>query len=283
MFTTASSLGCSTISFRRLPLEEALATIDGLGFQEIDLGALPGVCDHVPFPLDGATVAAIADVVASSGLSVRTVNADPGDLNGPGNDLAARSDDLHAVCRLAGVLGARAVVLPCGRQDIAAARSLDEDLDEVVAGLMHAAAVARAEGLRLLVEAPHSKRLCWNLDRTRLLLDRLPASIAGLVLDVSHIQSVGEDPVAWVHEVASRVEHVHLRDARPGDINVSIGRGDVDFAAVLGALADERYAGSISLELETHDVGEDEREAAAAAARDLIGQLDYSPSRRRAR
>ena len=45
-------LGCSTISFRHLPLPQALATIAELGFAEIDLGALPGVCDHVPYVLD---------------------------------------------------------------------------------------------------------------------------------------------------------------------------------------------------------------------------------------
>ena len=43
-----SRLGCSTISFRHQRLPEALATISALGFTEIDLGALPGVCDHVP-------------------------------------------------------------------------------------------------------------------------------------------------------------------------------------------------------------------------------------------
>ena len=37
-----SRQGCSTISFRHLALDEALAQIAELGFPEIDLGALPG-------------------------------------------------------------------------------------------------------------------------------------------------------------------------------------------------------------------------------------------------
>jgi sugar phosphate isomerase/epimerase len=37
-----SRLGCSTISFRLLALDEAPAQIAELGFLEIDLGALPG-------------------------------------------------------------------------------------------------------------------------------------------------------------------------------------------------------------------------------------------------
>ena len=45
-------LGCSTISFRHLDLDEALSWIAALGFTSIDLGALPGVCDHVPYVLD---------------------------------------------------------------------------------------------------------------------------------------------------------------------------------------------------------------------------------------
>ena len=58
-------LGCSTISFRHQPLPQALATIAGLGFAEIDLGALPGVCDHVPYVLDDAAVDDVAATVAA--------------------------------------------------------------------------------------------------------------------------------------------------------------------------------------------------------------------------
>lgn len=76
-------LGCSTISFRHLDLPTALQTIAGLGFTEIDLGALPGVCDHVPFVLDADAVDRVADEVAISGLRVRSVNCDIGDLDAP--------------------------------------------------------------------------------------------------------------------------------------------------------------------------------------------------------
>ena len=78
-----SRLGCSTISFRHQPLPEALATIAGLGFTEIDLGALPGVCDHVPYVLDMTAVEDVARTVIASGLQVRSINGDIGDLNVP--------------------------------------------------------------------------------------------------------------------------------------------------------------------------------------------------------
>ena len=69
-------VGCSSISFRARPLRDALDVINGLGFTEIDLGALPGVCDHVPYDLTPAAVEQVADDIAASGLSVRSVNGD---------------------------------------------------------------------------------------------------------------------------------------------------------------------------------------------------------------
>ena len=66
-----SRLGCSSISFRHQDLSTALRTIADLGFEEIDLGALPGVCDHVPYELDLAAVAACG----GRGRGLRTAGA----------------------------------------------------------------------------------------------------------------------------------------------------------------------------------------------------------------
>ena len=59
-------LGCSSISFRHQELPAALRTMAELGFEEIDLGALPGVCNHVPFQLDAATSAETVATAAAS-------------------------------------------------------------------------------------------------------------------------------------------------------------------------------------------------------------------------
>lgn len=111
-----SRLGCSTISFRHQPLDEAVATIAELGFSEIDLGALPGVCDHVPYVLDDAAVRQVAATVAASGLRVRSINGDIGDLNAElsADEAAARRRHLDMLVALAAATGARALVLPCG-------------------------------------------------------------------------------------------------------------------------------------------------------------------------
>jgi sugar phosphate isomerase/epimerase len=139
----SSRLGCSTISFRHQNLAQALATIAGLGFREIDLGALPGVCDHVPYVLDEAAVDEVSATVAASGLTVRSINGDIGDLNAPlDTDQRARVRHLNMLVALASATGARALVLPCGALTHEPVSTLDEDLDLVADELTAAAHIA---------------------------------------------------------------------------------------------------------------------------------------------
>lgn len=268
-------LGCSTISFRHLTLPAALAVIDELGFAEIDLGALPGVCDHVPYELTAEAVRDVAAQVRASGLLVRSVNGDVGDLNRPldAPGRAARDAHLAMLVELTAAVGARALVLPCGAQQHEPLADLESDLDRVAAELIAAAAVARRAGVELWVEGLHFFRLCWNLERARLLADRLAGHPVGLVLDVSHVVASGGDPQRFVELFGDRIAHVHLRDAEPGYIHHSIGRGQVDFAATYRALAEIGYPGHSALELETRDVSDDERPAAAATAAAYVTEL----------
>lgn len=270
-----SRLGCSSISFRHQDLPTALRTMAGLGFNEIDLGALPGVCDHVPYELDADAVAAVASDVAASGLRVRSVNGDIGDLNAvlDAGRQAARDGHLDALLTLAAKTGAKALVLPCGALSHEPVRSLKEDLDTVAAQLIRAAERAAEFGVELWTESLHFLRFCWNLERADLLAQRLAGTGVGIVMDFSHIVAASEDPLEYLARHGGRIAHVHLRDAVRGNINLSIGNGQADFAAGLQALAAQGYEGHFSLELETRDVTHDERPAAAAKAASFITDL----------
>jgi len=270
-----SRLGCSSISFRHQDLPTALRTIAGLGFAEIDLGALPGVCDHVPYELDADAVSAVATEVTASGLRVRSVNGDIGDLNAvlDADRQAGRDRHLDALLTLTAKTGAKALVLPCGALSHEPVRGLDEDLDTVASQLIRAADRAAGFGVELWTESLHFLRFCWNLERAELLAQRLAGSGVGIVMDFSHIVAAGEDPLEYLARHEGRIAHVHLRDAVPGNINLSIGNGQADFAAGLRGLAEQGYAGHFSLELETRDITHDERPAAAAKAASFITDL----------
>jgi sugar phosphate isomerase/epimerase len=266
-------VGCSTISFRALPLPVALDVIAEIGFAEIDLGALPGVCDHVPRDLTGDAVASLAAQVAASGLAVRSVNADIGDLNAEldANGRLAREGHLGHLLELTARIGATALVLPCGASAGEPVRSLDQDLDRVAAELARAAERAASFGVELWTESLHVFRLCNDTERAAALHRRLDPAV-GVVLDFSHVTASGGD-VADFARATERIRHVHIRDARPGDIHLSVGRGVADFAGGLAALSENGYTGHVSLELETRDVRDPDRPAAARAAAEYISAL----------
>ena len=268
-------LGCSSISFRHQDLPAALRTMTELGFEEVDLGALPGVCDHVPYNLDHDAVAAVSAEVAASGLRVRSVNGDIGDLNAvlDAAGEAARERHLEALLTLAANTGAKALVLPCGALSHDPVRGVEEDLDSIAAQLTHAGQRAADFGVELWTESLHFLRFCWNLERAELLAQRLAGTGVGIVMDFSHIVAAGEDPLEYLERHRGRISHVHLRDAVPGNINLSIGNGQADFAGGLRALSAGGYTGHFSLELETRDVTHGERPAAAAKAASFITDL----------
>lgn len=153
-------LGCSSISFRHQELGTALRTMKDLGFQEIDLGALPGVCNHVPYDLDEAAVAGVSAAVQASGLRVRSVNGDIGDLNAvlDAEAQTARARHLDALLTLTAATGAKALVLPCGALDHAPVRTEEEDLDLVAAQLVAAGKRAAEFGVELWTESLHLDR-----------------------------------------------------------------------------------------------------------------------------
>jgi sugar phosphate isomerase/epimerase len=208
-----SRLGCSTISSQAWTLPGALVDISGQGFGEIDLGALPGVCDHVPTPLPPELVDVLADQILASGLAVSLINADVAGMNDPGLDAAEIQRRLRTLVDLARAVGTSTIMLACGHQGTELSRAI--------------ATVART------------------------------------------LTAAAE----FVGRFGDHNPHVHIRDAVPGNINLSVGNGRVDFARGLKALADARYAGHFTLELETRDITNDQRPAATARAAQLISGL----------
>lgn len=266
-----SELGCSTISFRHRPLPDALAAISRLGITGVDLGGLPGVCEHYPTER-GRDIAGIVETVRDFRVDVWALNVDPGPLNDPDLDQDTLAFHGAELASDAARLGA-ALIVPCGAPSRAPFVDETADLARTADGLRLLSSVAAEHGVRLLVEAPHHHRFCHSAERVRGLLGLVPAEVAGVVYDISHVVAGGIDEAEFAAEFADRIEHVHLRDAVAGDINRSIGRGTADFTGVISTLHAHGYAGRYVLELETHDVTEHSRETVAGESRDTISAL----------
>ncbi len=233
----------STVALRHLALTDALEEARDLGFRSVDLAALRGLCEHVPPEGNAADLKDVADVVASAGLNVVSVNSDPGSLTGPEPRaiIDARVDRLTDFCAS---LGIDRLVVPCGEKSTVA------DLSPLARGLNAAALRAQPKGVQIVVEAPYFGRPVSTMDRARKLLDQVDPGV-GLAFDVSHVAAAAQDLDEAFASVADRVAVVHLRDAVPGDIRRPIGHGSIDFSNFFETAQGCGYTGEFVYELET--------------------------------
>lgn len=122
--------------------------------------------------------------------------------------------------------------------------------------------VCRTRGVTAVLH-PHWGTMVQNVDEVQRVLDN---STVGLCLDTGHLACGGADVVELVRRYADRVGIVHAKDVRmdiarqllPGEINwsqgiragmfVPIGRGDVDFATIVGLLDNAGFDGYWVLE-----------------------------------
>ena len=141
----------------------------------------------------------------------------------------------------------------------------DEQWATLLASLDRIADAAAAQGL-LATLHPHVGTMVESGEET----DRvLAGSRIALCLDTGHLLIGGGDPVAVAAQHPGRIGHVHLKDVRVdlarqvqrGDLTytdavaagmyVPLGAGDVDIAAIVGALEAAGYAGWYVLEQDT--------------------------------
>jgi len=87
--------------------------------------------------------------------------------------------------------------------------------------------------------------------------DLFDATDASMTFDTGHARIDGYDGDGMANFAAAhggRVSHFHLNDTRQAhDEHLPFGAGDIDFAAIFGALGD--WTGTLSLEVFTHDYG----------------------------
>ena len=99
------------------------------------------------------------------------------------------------------------------------------------------AAYRRTPGMRM---EPWPGSIVSSVDAVRAMLDEVEG--LRLLVDTGHVATWGEDPVALL----PWADHVQLRQARAGVPQAL--EGDVDFAAVFGALDRLDYRGLLSIE-----------------------------------
>jgi len=105
-------------------------------------------------------------------------------------------------------------------------------------------AIAQEAGITLTIE-PHVRSVTESPAMTLTLLDRVPG--LKLTLDYSHFVCLGfrqED----IDPLASHAAHIHLRQAKPGELQAKYDYGTINFPTLIGTLKDVGYDGYLVLE-----------------------------------
>jgi len=123
--------------------------------------------------------------------------------------------------------------------------------------------IGAKHGVKMLLEVPHLYHTYSDAERALWIFERLESPNVGALVDTTHWHATGYDAAEFFSLLGDRLWHVHLRDARANsrsrdgtgyDLELTPGRGDVDFRGFAAALDVVGYDADVSLEFEYRDM-----------------------------
>lgn len=232
----------------RLPLRQALPVAARLGVEAVELDGRGEINAQ---QLSETGIRQVRRLVADHGLRVAAVEFHTRRGFNEPHELERRIDATRAALRLAHALGASWVVNQVGRvpetDDDPSWRLMLDALGDLGAYGHHVGALLAAEtGSE---SGPQLRRL----------LEALPSGALAVTLDPGNLIAGGFSPLEAVDALGESIGHVHARDAvydraTGRGAETTLGRGSVEFPALLGALEQRQYRGYLSIErLEAND------------------------------
>ena len=108
-----------------------------------------------------------------------------------------------------------------------------------------------ANSVRLTLE-PHYGNVLEQPEDFAHVLEACPDPRLGICVDTGHFHAAGVDIPGFIHDFASNICSVHLKD-HMGATSVGIGRGEIDLLSIVQALKAINYKGGLTVELEVED------------------------------
>jgi sugar phosphate isomerase/epimerase len=275
-------LAFSSNAYLNHPLDETLARLAGFGYRGVEV--LADVPHAWPAGLLPAQRRAMRAMIEQSGLAISNINAfmmnavaDPRQpywhpaWNEPYAPYRAiRREHTIRALELARDLGAPNITTEPGGPAFPG-QSREQALDIFYEELMPCVDAAARLEVPLLIE-PEPDLLIERCDEYLEFIQRIDSPWVGLNFDIGHAYCVGEDPQDWIARMAPYTKHYHFEDIADTRVHKHLipGRGAIDFAATLQAIADTGYDGWITIELYPYI---DEPDVAAREAFDYMTAL----------
>ena len=233
----------------RASAREALETMARHGYTRFEVMAQP---PHLDPAMDRSEALALRGFLREAGLTIETINLPSLDQNLASASVEMRNYSVRLFERLIGIaeaVGAYGVIVVTGRVNPLIApprRDLKGWFGDAFERVL---AAAEASGVRLLLENipmgvyPTARSLIQ-------FADRLDSPAVGICYDIANAHFIGEDAVAGLDLVRSRLGMVHLSDTgREAWRHDPVGQGSCDFAGFGAKLQQIGYAGTSMLEV----------------------------------
>ena len=278
---------CSTLAFSLSTLDVALKHISAYGFEHVEIAEMLTHSKH--FPIDTADPVEVARLLDKYSLKPTAANVtlatyytdQSGFLKASvGKQSSAETEEIkmakqdrvyfrlhvkneaeHYSSRVRGLIdkvkiaGIPMLVLNVGRKEHI--EHIDLELKEAAAVLDEQAAYAKEAGIKILLEMPHVWQLYYDVERSKQMVSYLQSDNIGVLLDSTHWHVSGYDIDDYVRFLGDRLWHVHLRDAVGKDspagnykLEITPGKGEVNFGLVGKTLDKYGYNGTVTLETE---------------------------------
>ena len=253
----AMQVGCGTVSFRKLPLREALERIRRAGYDYAEPQAIPGWCPHIDLWKDDPQ--AFRRLIKEHGFKGVSALWSP---NGAIIPDAKSVEGISQALRWAKEAGIPVVNAgdgkkPNGMSDEDALKVLQDRLGailEVAAQCQvylaiepHGTFSLTADGLKKIMSLSDSKWLGVNYDTANVHRATYVETVAGAYSWTPYGKP--QDEVETLKAVVDRVVHVHVKDVA-GAACVALGKGEVNIVGCLQVLKEHGYSGTLSLETE---------------------------------
>jgi sugar phosphate isomerase/epimerase len=241
-------IGIFSQSFSSIGLEEAIDGAAAIGFDGIELAALPS---HLPLERAVRAGAEIARRIADAGLSVSAISLYTNFTEDPKR--AESVAETLGFVDLAHVFDTRTIKITPGPPG--SAEAADAHYAGFARAMEELCPAARDAGVRYVMET-HLRMPSDTTAGTLRLLELGDPEVLGVNLDFCNVATGGDDPTWSIRQLAPRLWYTHVKDGvhKPdvtGPERVTwgfLGEGDVDYPAILRALRAVGYDGYLSIE-----------------------------------
>lgn len=251
-------ISCNSNLLSGLAVEQAIDVLAEHGYEAIDICLemappfFPVPTPHLS-PDDGsAKRQQVRKRADQAGIAIAALNAHTNLCARNPSVRDANARFLEGSVELAADLGAPIVVTAAGGKD---AYGYEQwFFDWAVEVLRRVLPRAERLGVLLAIEAGSpAGSLIYNLKTMQKLLGVEGLGGLRVLFDCAHYHMRGDSPVTVFNALKDHVIHMHAKDAAGDPENIvfpPLGRGEVDFDGLLGAMAQAGYEGYVAMEYE---------------------------------